>query len=46
MTWLLLSIIVLYPIFQAMVLRWWTSGLRFGDVTVTSHLRTAQVYGL
>ena len=46
MTWLLLSIIVFYPIFQAMVLRWWTSGLRFGDVTVTSHLRTAQVYGL
>ena len=45
-TWLLLSIIVFYPIFQAMVLRWWTSGLRFGDVTVTSHLRTAQVYGL
>ena len=45
-TWLLLSIIVFYPIFQAMVLRWWMSGLRFGDVTVTSHLRTAQVYGL
>ncbi len=45
-TWLLLSIIVFYPIFQAMVLRWWTSGLRFGDVTVTSHLRTAQVYGV
>ncbi len=45
-TWLLLSIIVFYPIFQAMVLRWWTSGLRFGDVAVTSHLRTAQVFGV
>jgi uncharacterized membrane protein YjgN (DUF898 family) len=42
----LLSIVVFYPIFQAMVLRWWTSGLRFGDVRVTSRLRTAQVYGI
>lgn len=34
----------LYPAFQAMTLRWWTSGLRFGDVAVTSRLRTGQVY--
>ena len=45
-TWLLLALAVLYPIFQAMVLRWWASGLRFGDVAVTSHLRTAQVYAV
>jgi uncharacterized membrane protein YjgN (DUF898 family) len=45
-TWLLLSFAILYPIFQAMMLRWWARGLRFGDVTVTSHLRTAQVYGV
>jgi uncharacterized membrane protein YjgN (DUF898 family) len=45
-TWLLLSFAVLYPIFQAIVLRWWVSGLRFGDVTVTSRLRTAQVFGI
>jgi uncharacterized membrane protein YjgN (DUF898 family) len=44
--WLLLSFALLYPIFQAMVLRWWASGLRFGDVVVTSRLRTAQVYGV
>jgi uncharacterized membrane protein YjgN (DUF898 family) len=44
--WLLLSFAILYPIFQAMVLRWWARGLRFGDLTVTSHLRTAQVYGV
>jgi uncharacterized membrane protein YjgN (DUF898 family) len=44
--WLLLSIVVFYPLFQAMVLRWWTSGLRFGEVRVTSQLRTAQVYGV
>jgi uncharacterized membrane protein YjgN (DUF898 family) len=43
-TWLVLSFAVLYPIFQAMVLRWWTSGLRFGDVIVTSRLRTVQVF--
>lgn len=45
-TWLLLSFAILYPIFQAMVLRWWASGLRFGDATVTSRLRTAQVFGV
>jgi uncharacterized membrane protein YjgN (DUF898 family) len=44
--WLLLSFALFYPIFQAMVLRWWASGLRFGEVVVTSHLRTAQVYGV
>ena len=44
--WLLLSFAILYPIFQAIVLRWWVSGLRFGDVTVTSRLRTAQVFGI
>jgi len=42
--WLLLAFALLYPIFQAMVLRWWASGLRFGDVAVTSRLRTVQVY--
>jgi uncharacterized membrane protein YjgN (DUF898 family) len=45
-TWLLLSFAILYPIFQAMVLRWWAGGLRFGDIAVKSHLRTAQVYGV
>src|SRR5262249_53424767 len=44
--WLLLSFAVLYPIFQAMLLRWWASGLRFGAVALTSRLRTAQVYGV
>jgi hypothetical protein len=29
-----------HPVFQAMLLRWWVSGLRFGDVSVGSHLRT------
>ena len=35
---------VLYPVFQAVKLRWWISGLRFGDVAVTSRLRIRQVY--
>ncbi|HEX2512256.1 MAG TPA: DUF898 family protein [Xanthobacteraceae bacterium] len=42
--WSTLAAAVFYPAFQAMMLRWWTAGLRFGDVTVTSHLRTGQIY--
>jgi uncharacterized membrane protein YjgN (DUF898 family) len=44
--WLLLAFAILYPIFQAMLLRWWASGLRFGTVVLTSRLRTGQVYGV
>jgi uncharacterized membrane protein YjgN (DUF898 family) len=44
--WILLSIAILYPIFQAMVLRWWVSGLRLGEVAVRSRLRTAQVFAV
>jgi len=44
--WILLAFVLLYPIFQAIVLRWWTSGLRFGEVVVASRLRTAQVLGV
>ncbi|MEX0752306.1 MAG: DUF898 family protein [Xanthobacteraceae bacterium] len=42
--WAAVAAAVLYPVFQALVLRWWSSGLRFGSVTVTSHLRTGPVY--
>jgi len=45
-TWALVAAAVLYPVFQAITLRWWVSGLRFGDVTATSRLRTGAVYGL
>jgi uncharacterized membrane protein YjgN (DUF898 family) len=44
--WSVVAIAVLYPAFQAMVMRWWISGLRFGKLTVTSQLRTRTVYGL
>jgi uncharacterized membrane protein YjgN (DUF898 family) len=36
---------VLYPVFQAMLLRWWIGGLRFGELTIHSGLRTGQIYG-
>jgi uncharacterized membrane protein YjgN (DUF898 family) len=44
--WSFFAAALLYPAFQAMVLRWWTSGLRFGDITATSRLRTGQMYRL
>lgn len=43
--WAALAAAVLYPAFQALMLRWWSSGLRFGSVSVKSRLRTGQVYG-
>ena len=46
MGWSVLAAALLYPAFQAMVLRWWVSGLRFGELTVTSRLRTVTVYAL
>jgi uncharacterized membrane protein YjgN (DUF898 family) len=36
---------LLYPVFQAVVLRWWTSGLRFGAIEAKSKLRIRHVYG-
>ena len=36
---------LLYPAFQTLILRWWASGLRFGELEVRSHLLTHQVYG-
>jgi uncharacterized membrane protein YjgN (DUF898 family) len=43
--WFILALMVLFPAFQAIMLRWWLNGLRFGDVAVSSNLRTGQVYG-
>lgn len=44
--WSVLAAVLLYPAFQGMTLRWWSSGLRFGDLIATSHLRTGQIYGV
>jgi uncharacterized membrane protein YjgN (DUF898 family) len=43
--WAMLIAFLLYPVFQAMVLRWWASGLRFGELSMTSRLRAGKVYG-
>jgi len=44
--WSVLAVAALYPAFQAMVLRWWISGLRFGALSVASQLRTRAVYAI
>jgi uncharacterized membrane protein YjgN (DUF898 family) len=37
-------IALLLPAFHAMVARWYISGIRFGEIAATSHLRTRDVY--
>src|SRR5436853_1336378 len=44
--WSVIAVAALYPAFQAMVLRWWMSGLRFGELSAASRLRTRTVYAL
>ena len=44
--WSVLAAGLLYPAFQALTLRWWTSGLRVGDMAANSRVRTGQMYGL
>ncbi len=36
--------LLLLPAFQAMTLRWWLSGLRFGELVVVSRLSTRKIY--
>ena len=45
-SWSVLAAALLYPAFQAMVLHWWISGLRFGELTATSGLRMREIYRL
>jgi uncharacterized membrane protein YjgN (DUF898 family) len=35
---------MLYPVFQAVVLRWWIGGVRLGALGVRSRLRTGTIY--
>jgi uncharacterized membrane protein YjgN (DUF898 family) len=35
---------VLYPAYQALMLRWWSAGLRFGEIKFRTRLSTRQVY--
>jgi uncharacterized membrane protein YjgN (DUF898 family) len=42
--WSMIAAVVLYPAFQAVILRWWLSGIRLGALEVTSKLRTGPIY--
>lgn len=42
--WALFIGVILYPLFRAIVLRWWLSGLRLGGLAAYSQLRTGQIY--
>lgn len=36
--------LLLFPAFQAIVMRWWVSGIRFAELSATSRLRLGDVY--
>jgi uncharacterized membrane protein YjgN (DUF898 family) len=43
-TWSMFAGIVLYPAYQAIVMRWWLGGLRLGGTAVASDLRMRRYY--
>jgi uncharacterized membrane protein YjgN (DUF898 family) len=45
LTWSIFFAILLYPAFQAVVMRWWLAGLRLGDAAAASDLRMRRFYG-
>lgn len=42
----LVLIAILLPVFHAIIVRWWISGLRFGGLSAQSHLRIRDVYAV
>ena len=38
-------LVVLYPAFQAIVMRWWLAGLQVGGASAASDLRIGRYYG-
>jgi uncharacterized membrane protein YjgN (DUF898 family) len=42
----IVAFVILYPAFQAVVLKWWLQGIRFGEIAVTTRLRKRQMYGV
>ena len=46
LVWSVLAAILLYPVFRAIIARWWLSGLRLGEITAVSRLRNGQMYGV
>jgi uncharacterized membrane protein YjgN (DUF898 family) len=43
--WAIIAGIILYPAYQAIVMRWWLGGLRLGGTAVASDLRMRGYYG-
>jgi uncharacterized membrane protein YjgN (DUF898 family) len=46
LTWSVFSAIILYPAFQATVMRWWLSGLRLGGAAAASDLPKHRFYAV
>ena len=44
-TWSILAGFILYPAYQAIVMRWWLSGLRLGGAAAASELPIRRYYG-
>ncbi len=44
-SWSMLALVLLYPAYEAIALRWWLGGVRLGTITASSNLRKRQVYG-
>jgi uncharacterized membrane protein YjgN (DUF898 family) len=42
--WIICLGVLLFPAFETLTMRWWLSGVRFGEVAVTSSLRMSSVY--
>jgi uncharacterized membrane protein YjgN (DUF898 family) len=43
--WAIIAGLILYPAYQAVVMRWWLGGLRLGGTAVASDLRIRGYYG-
>jgi uncharacterized membrane protein YjgN (DUF898 family) len=44
--WIPLVGALLFPALEAITMRWWLSGVRFGDIAVTSLLKKRSLYGI
>ncbi len=46
LSWLVVTVPFTYPAYRAVLWRWWVSGIRFGEVSFKSDLRTGALMGL
>lgn len=44
--WAVLAAALIYPAFQALVLRWWLGGMRFGSVAAAAEVKVGEVYAI